>query len=83
MPCYYIDTDDDVLSVRDEEGQELANDAAAREMAHRVLPEMARQRLPDGEHRTLTAAVRDEAGTVLYIATLSLMGEWKVPRSDV
>jgi hypothetical protein len=39
---------------------------------------MAQQGIPDGERRTFTASVRDENGTVVYVATLTLVGEWKV-----
>ncbi|KAB1068177.1 DUF6894 family protein [Methylobacterium planeticum] len=81
MPRFYIDTDDGVFPVRDDVGHEFASVEAARNMAQRALPDMARQKLPDGERRTFTASIRDENGTVLYVATLSLVGEWMVPRS--
>ncbi len=78
MPRYYIDTDDGSLFVSDDEGQEFASVEAARAMAQKALVEMAQRLIPDGEHRTFTASIRDENGTVLYVATLSLVGEWKV-----
>lgn len=81
VPHYYIDTDDDVLSVRDEAGFEFADAAAARDMAHRVLPEMAQHKIPDRDHRTFTANVRDQSGTILYVATLTLSGAWRPPHS--
>lgn len=83
MPRYYIDTDDDAFLVRDEEGQDLADAAAARDLVQRVLPEMAQLKMPDGDHRTFTANVRDESGTILYAATLTLTGAWNLPRSAV
>ncbi|TNC06526.1 hypothetical protein FF100_34320 [Methylobacterium terricola] len=78
MPLYFIDTDDDVLTVYDDQGQDLPGPKVARDMAHLVLPDMARQKLPDSDRRTFKASVRDESGTVLYVATLTLVGEWKV-----
>lgn len=78
MPRYFIDTDDDALVVFDDQGHDLPSPKAARDMAHEVLPDMARQRMPDGDRRTFRASVRDESGTVLYVATLTLVGEWKV-----
>jgi len=35
--------------------------------------------LPDGEHRALQAIVRDEAGQEVYVATITFVGEWKIP----
>ena len=78
MPRYFIDTDDDVLAVRDQTGQDFPDRWAARDAAHRVLPDMVRQTVPDGERRTFSARVRDETGTVLYVATLSFVGAWTV-----
>ena len=77
MPRYFIDTNDDDVFVADDEGQDLPNAEAAREVAQAALPDMARDKIPDGEGRTFCACVRDEAGTVIYKATLTLRGEWK------
>lgn len=79
MPRFFIDTDDGVTPVRDPTGQELASAQDARDLAHRALSDMARQTLPDGECLTFTAEIRDETGTILYVATMSLHGEWNVP----
>ena len=80
MARFFIDTDDDALVVLDEEGQEFPNVETARNAAQRVLPDMARQKMPDNERRTFAARVRDENGAVVYVATLSLVGEWMIPR---
>lgn len=77
MPRYFIDTNDDDVFVEDDEGQDFPNVEAAREVAQAALPDMARDKMPDGERRTFSACVRDEAGTVIYKATLTLTGEWK------
>ena len=77
MPRYFIDTNDDDVFVEDEEGQDLPDAEAAREAAQAALPDMARDKMPDGEGRTFCACVRDEAGVVIYKATLTLRGEWK------
>ncbi len=79
MPRYFIDTDDGSLFVSDDEGQDYADVRAARDMAHKTLPDMAQQRLPDGEHRTFTASVRDASGSIHYVATLTLAGAWRIP----
>ena len=40
------------------------------------LPDLAREELPDGDRRVFLCKVRDENGTVMFIATLSLVVEW-------
>ncbi|KAB1069875.1 DUF6894 family protein [Methylobacterium planeticum] len=80
MPRYFIDTDDEAFAVHDDEGQIFRDLSAARDIAHRVLPEMVRQKRPNDDGHTFTASVRDESGTVVYVATLAFAGEWKVPR---
>ena len=76
MPRYYFDTDDDDMLVIDDDGAELPDDDAAWRCAQNTLPDMARDKMPDGDGRTFTVAVRDEMGDVIYRATLSLKGEW-------
>ncbi|QEE37592.1 hypothetical protein [Methylobacterium sp. WL1] len=78
MAHYTIDTDDDDLLVEGDYGEGLTCPSTARRMALSALPDMARDRLPDGDRRTFRAIVRDENGMEIYSATLSLVGEWKV-----
>jgi hypothetical protein len=47
----------------------------AKLMAVAVLPSIARDVLPDGDRRVLTAKVRDESGKIRVTATLTLMVE--------
>ncbi|TNC05117.1 hypothetical protein FF100_36125 [Methylobacterium terricola] len=77
MARYFIDTDDDDLAIRDDEGIEFPDIQAARDAAHMALPDMARQKMPDGDRRTFKVSVRDSHNNVLYIATLVFSGEWK------
>lgn len=81
MSHYYIDTDDGALFIRDDGDREFASVEAARDLAQRALREMAEQQTPDGERRIFKASIRDGIGTVLYVATLTIIGEWKIPRS--
>ncbi len=76
MPRYFIDTDDGDTSHRDVDGHELRDDEAARKAALNALPDMARDKLPDGDHRTFKVMVRDERGTVVYAAAMTLKGGW-------
>ena len=75
MPRYFIDTDDGDLSQQDADGLELPDDEAARTAALDALPDMARDKLPDGDHRTFRVTARDEQGAVVYCATMTLKGE--------
>ena len=82
MPRYFFDTDDGDQSFRDDEGLDLPHVEAAREAALDALPDMARDKMPDGDRRTFVATVRDAYGVVVYSATLSLKGEWRATRES-
>ncbi|MBE7218370.1 MAG: hypothetical protein INR64_07865 [Caulobacteraceae bacterium] len=78
MPRFYIDTADDDLFMRDAEGLEFPDVEAAKAAAISALPDMARQKLPDGDRRTFLAVVRDERGALLQ-ASLTLSVTSLVP----
>ena len=80
MPLYFFDTDDGDHSHRDDEGLDLPHVEAARVAALDALPDMARDKMPDGDRRTFVASVRNDRGAVVYVATLSLKGEWQATR---
>jgi hypothetical protein len=75
MPRYFFDTYDGVRFLPDDTGIEFESLEAARAEAQRFLPEMAREVLPDGNHRSFVVSVRDEAGTVRIRMSLSLVVE--------
>lgn len=52
MPLYYVDFQDGDHFQPDEEGSELVNYEQARRAAIELLPQVARDELPDGEDRT-------------------------------
>ncbi|WP_162560847.1 DUF6894 family protein [Methylobacterium durans] len=66
MPRFFIDSNDDDMLVEDDEGQEFRDLAAARDAAMMLFPDMARERLPDGDCRTFCISIRDERGATLY-----------------
>lgn len=80
VPRYFIDTNDDDLFVVDDEGLDLLDAQAARKVAQAALPDMAQEKLPDGDDRTFCASVRDETGEVIYKVTLTLRGEWRADK---
>ena len=77
MPRYFIDTTDGYSYAEDEEGSDLLDAQAARREAIAALPEIARSligRMPT----EVTSIVRDDAGVILFKATLRLSEEWLV-----
>ncbi|MCJ2055012.1 hypothetical protein MKL09_00345 [Methylobacterium sp. J-048] len=81
MPRYFFDTDDGHFRHEDDEGFELPSNDAARIEALDALPDMARNKSPDRDRRTHSVRVRDEDGTVVYSASLALVGEWHIPHA--
>ena len=76
MSRYFFDIDDGEQTITDRIGIELPNRKAVRDAATGVLPDIARDELPDGEHRDFICSVRDETGKVIYRAKLSLEAGW-------
>lgn len=77
MPRFFIDTDDGDTRVIDDTGYELLDAETARYMALDALPDMAREKLPDGDHRSFGVTVRNDKRQIIYVATFALMGGWK------
>ncbi len=74
MPRYYFDVHDRHFQ-RDEEGTECKDFEAARREAMITLPEISRWEIPrDGDQQAFMVLVRDEAGLVVYTATLTYAG---------
>lgn len=76
MPLFLFDTDDGYSCVRDEEGCEVSDLQAARELALKAVLEIASARLSSDEHRPCTILVRDAAGRRVYRAKVEMDGEW-------
>ena len=82
MPLYFFDFQDRSGVVRDDEGTELATDAAARCEAVETLSLLARGRLVDDEGQSFIVRVRDLFGSAVYRAQLTFHGEWARPTPD-
>ncbi len=74
MPRYCFDIRNDQGLNRDEVGEELASFEDAREQCRDLLPDIAREELPDGELHTITCDVRDAADRVVYRGRLTFEG---------
>lgn len=76
MPRYFFDIHDGG-STHDDTSTKCADDEAARKLAIRTLPDIARDEIPrDGDRRAFIALVRDEDGRPVFSATLSYTGVW-------
>ena len=65
MARYYFDVQDGRGFHRDEMGDEFDSFEEAREQAQALLPDIAREELPDGELHVITCDVRDESGRIV------------------
>ena len=75
MPRYFFDFSDGKRKLVDRNGIDLVDLAAVRAEANAALSELARDLPPDEDRATLVARVRDQAGVVLLMATLSRVVE--------
>src|SRR3954471_10454103 len=73
---FYFDISDGEHVTRDADGLMLHFPSAAPE-ATRAFARGAREVLPDGLEKAISASVRDEAGTILFRAVLAFRCEWR------
>ncbi|WP_425265693.1 DUF6894 family protein [Terrihabitans rhizophilus] len=79
MPKFYFDVRDGSRFIPDEEGSNLADLAAAEREAAVAAAEIGRERLPQGELRTIVVEVRNHHGQRVLTATAALTVERVVP----
>lgn len=77
MPRFFFDITDGTTTI-DDMGTELPNAHAARDEAIKALPSIAVDEIGTGESRVVSVLMRDEAGTDLFQASLTLSAEWLV-----
>jgi len=76
MPKYYFDTNNGDSFVKDTEGIDLADHQAARKEAVVSLPGIASDCSTDGDRGAIITHVRDEAGKLIFVSTLTVTEEW-------
>jgi hypothetical protein len=76
VPRFYFDIHDGERFTPDDEGLVLPDAQAARDRAVSTLPDIARDVMPDGAKRDFVVTMRDESGTAIFRASLSLQTEW-------
>ena len=78
MPRYFFDVHNGSRHdgfERDEEGTDCSDFEAARVQAMATLPEIGRREIPrDGDQQAFTVLVRNETGSIVCTATLTLAG---------
>ena len=72
---FFFDTCDGETFTRDEDGVVLDDLEQARDGAVLVLPDIARETLPERDRRDYVVEVRDEAGRKVWRARLTLVVE--------
>ncbi len=76
MPRYFFTTDDGDYRCFDDSGLDLVDDEEARRYALDALPDMARDKVSDGERREIRVTVLNADGDAIYHASLTLVGQW-------
>ena len=74
MPRYFFDVCDEDGWHRDDCGIELDTFEEAREQAISILPDIARDELPDGDSHVIFCAVRNASDRVIYRGELCFRG---------
>ena len=77
MPRFFLDIVDGGLTI-DDVGIEVPNAHAARDVALKTLPAVAREEIIDGSSREVTVLMRDESSRALFTASLTLTAKWLV-----
>ena len=74
MATYFFDITDGKGFHRDDFGGEFASFEEARDQAQSLLPDIAREELPDGELHQIACEVRDDTGRIVYRGKLTYEG---------
>ncbi|WP_126116725.1 hypothetical protein [Bosea sp. Tri-54] len=75
MQRYFFDVFNGVFERVDLVGQELADEAAARDLALQTLADIAHEAIPRGGEALITVRVRRD-GVPIYSASLALADQW-------
>lgn len=72
VPRYYFDYVDGDQEIHDDEGLDMASLDEARTQAVRAIGELAKGKMPDGNHRDFRLKIHEKNGPVLMVVSLSL-----------
>lgn len=79
MPRFYFDVYENGELTTDDEGVDLKGLREARAQAQTLLPDLARDRLPDGDRQDFTIVVRCREKRIRLLTTMSIRSEWIEP----
>ncbi|UVK38639.1 hypothetical protein LHFGNBLO_005831 [Mesorhizobium sp. AR10] len=82
MARYFFDIHDGKEFTGDEDGEICESLTEVSDYAVRVLPDIAREELPDGPNRLFWIKVRDEDGAYIFRASLILASAWLVENAN-
>jgi hypothetical protein len=76
VPHFFFDIDDGEHVTRDDVGLHYPDAEMAKDQAVSTLPDVARDVMPDGAKRDFIVTMRNDGGTPIFRASLSLRTEW-------
>jgi hypothetical protein len=76
MSRYYFDLCNGDGPTNDNEGMELSSRESVTRQISRILVDIARDELPREERSVIEVKVRNEAGKVVSVASLTFSREW-------
>ena len=82
MARYFFDLHDGNEFTGDDDGEVCGSLTDVSDYAVSVLPDIAREELPDGPNRRFWIKVRDENGRYIFRASLALASAWLVEESN-
>ncbi|CCV15411.1 hypothetical protein [Mesorhizobium sp. STM 4661] len=82
MARYFFDIHDGNEFTGDEDGEICGSLSDVSDYAVSVLPDIAREELPNGPNRLFWIKVRDEDGAYIFRASLALASAWLVENAN-
>jgi hypothetical protein len=76
MTRYYFDLHNGDGPTRDEHGIDLQSSKNIPGELARILLDVAKDELTDGDHAVISVTVRDESGSPISVASLTFTNEW-------
>jgi hypothetical protein len=76
MPRFFFDIHDGQDFTADDAGTDCADEEDARKEAIRVLPQIAKDTVPNGDYRLFWVKVRNASGADIFHASLELKSGW-------